>query len=113
LQNAEPHNQTRPHSLRYSIGIPERLAKAQLAEKQANENWAVQDLNQKPQVPDNKGLNENHKSETVQNQVQILTIYPDLAAVVRCWPTIPEHIRVAIKSLIKPQEKAQKKSRNL
>jgi hypothetical protein len=37
----------------------------------------------------------------VQNQVQILAIFPDLAQVVKGWPNLPEHIKAAVKALVK------------
>jgi hypothetical protein len=64
------------------------------------DNWAVQDLNPKSQPAADKGLIKNQHKPKVQNQVHLLTIYPDLATLVTAWPNLPEHIKQTIKTLV-------------
>lgn len=52
--------------------------------------WAVQDLNKNPQSKSNKGLTENTTSHTVHNTVHILKKFPELAALIKRWETLPE-----------------------
>ena len=68
---------------------------------------AIQDLN----IPASKNsqalvhkehieeIGESQKNKEVHNPVHLLTIYPELGAVVKAWPNLPEHIKAAIKAL--------------
>jgi hypothetical protein len=64
------------------------------------QKWAIQDSNLKSQSVANKPLIENHQNPKVHNPVHMLTIYPDLAAVVEAWPNLPDAIKTAIKALL-------------
>ncbi|MCX5636879.1 MAG: hypothetical protein NTX52_04195 [Planctomycetota bacterium] len=71
--------------------------------------WAGLDSNSpssgKPQPLDNKEpiakTGERPKSQEVHNPVHILEKYPELADLITRWPSLPEHIKEAIKALIK------------
>ena len=70
--------------------------------------WAILDSNnlfsKKPQPLDNKEpiikTDDCQKSQEVQNQVHILTIYPEIAEIIAAWPNLPEDIKRQIKALI-------------
>jgi hypothetical protein len=67
-----------------------------------------QNLKELPQVFENKGVSSGPArttaQEEVQNQVHVAPIPaplpPDLAAVVKAWPRLPDHIKQAILTLV-------------
>jgi len=60
----------------------------------------MQDLNKKSQHLPNKALSETAKSKRVQNPVQKSKIPPELLQVINAWPSLPEHIKKTIITLI-------------
>ena len=48
----------------------------------------------------NKELTKNENPVFDTSLDNLLQKYPDLAAVVKAWPNLPEHIKAAIKALI-------------
>ncbi len=64
------------------------------------------------QVPKNKPLSNTatntSQQEKVQNRVQILQKHHGLEQIIKAWPTLPEHIKAAIKALTQTHIKEQK-----
>jgi len=56
----------------------------------------------------NKALTKNTESVSASCLAHIVQKYPDLAAIAKAWPDLPEHIKQAIKALIQTHE-AEKK----
>jgi hypothetical protein len=46
-------------------------------------------------------LTQNQSSVLPSSLAFLLQKYPDLAAIVEAWPTLPEHIKAAVMALIK------------
>ncbi len=63
-------------------------------------HWALLDLNQKPQVSDNKDVAHSPQSAMVHNTVHKPHFSPDLLEIIDRWDSLPEHIKAAIKALI-------------
>jgi len=57
-------------------------------------------LNKKSQRPTNKTLSKSSKSKPVHNPVHNIEVCNELQQIINAWPSLPEHIKAAIKAMI-------------
>jgi hypothetical protein len=67
--------------------------------------WALQDLNQNPQVTNRKDVMKIHQNSRVHNPVHLQHFSSDLLQIIGCWDDLPEHIKAAVKTLIESVNK--------
>ena len=62
--------------------------------------WALQDLNEKPQVAKSKDVTQSSPNPMVHNTVHQAHCQPELQELINRWDDLPEHVRQTIKMLI-------------
>ncbi|MBN1804956.1 MAG: hypothetical protein JW837_06870 [Sedimentisphaerales bacterium] len=72
------------------------------------EEWAVLDLNKNSQTKSTKELNNNTNSKGVHNPVHNIEVCRELQEIINAWPTLPDHIKSVIITLVKTPDENKK-----
>jgi len=75
-------------------------SKAAVGVEPTNNGFANRHLNQDKPLQ-NQHLHENSKNDLAEFLALLKEKDPDLALVVKAWPNLPEHIKAAVKALVR------------